>query len=521
MFMRGTMDGKYFPDAKLFRQKARKGSLTPICRELPADLDTPVSVFLKLGQSPPTFLLESVERGENLGRYSFMGLGHSLALESKGNRAIIHHDSTDGGWIGANLFAQEIALESRDPLHLIQEIITKRAAVRIPELPPFCGGAVGYLAYDIVNFFEELPQCSHDELDLPDCFFLFADTLLAFDHVQHKMKIIANAYVDDDVDAAYHQAVSEIEAIIARLTSPLPQEYRALSMEYRGGLSDNRQLASNFSRDEFAGMVSTAREYIAAGDAIQIVLSQRLRRKTSAKPFDIYRALRMVNPSPYMFYLNFGQFQLIGSSPEMLVKLDGERAESRPIAGTCPRGQTEEEDLSLITELLADPKERAEHVMLVDLARNDLGRVCQYGTVKVPELMGVERYSHVSHIVSAVEGRLNPGEDAFSLLRASFPAGTVSGAPKIRAMEIITEMEKTRRGPYAGAVGYFDFTGNMDTCITIRTIVMKEDTVYLQAGAGIVADSDPLTEHQETLNKLKALEKAIIVAEGGDKSFEY
>lgn len=504
------MASKYFPDAKLFRQKARKGGLTPICRELPADLDTPVSLFLKLGQSPPNFLLESVERGEKLGRYSFMGLGHSLMLESKGNQAIIHNNSAD----------QKISLEGRDPLHLIQEILSNRQAVRIPGLPPFCGGAVGYLAYDIVNFFEELPQCRHDELDLPDCVFLFTDTMLAFDHVQHKMKIIANACVGDDPDAAYHKAISEIEAIVAKLGKPPPQEYRVLSMEYRGEgrgedskLSDNPQLASNFGRDEFVEMIRTAREYIAAGDAIQIVLSQRLRRKTRAKPFDIYRALRMVNPSPYMFYLDFGHLQLIGSSPEMLVKLDGEHAESRPIAGTRPRGQTEEEDLSLITELLADPKERAEHVMLVDLARNDLGRVCRYGTVKVSELMEIEKYSHVSHIVSAVEGKLNPGEDAFSLLRASFPAGTVSGAPKIRAMEIIAELEKTRRGPYAGAVGYFDFTGNMDTCITIRTIVMKGDTVYLQAGAGIVADSDPFAEYQETLNKLKALEKAIIVAE--------
>ena len=510
------MTGKYFPDLKLFRQKARKGGLTPICRELPADIDTPVSVFLKLGQSPPTFLLESVESGENLGRYSFMGLGHSLSLESKDNRAIIHRGSTD----------QEIALEGRDPLHLIQEIIAERAAIRIPGLPPFCGGAVGYLAYDIVNFFEEVPQCPYDELGLPDCFFLFTSTMLVFDHVQHKMKIIANTYVDDDVDMAYNQAVSEIEAIVDRLTEPLPQEYRgggrgeaSKLQPLNSKLSDNGQLASNFSKKEFARMASTAKEYIAAGDAIQIVLSQRLRRKTSAKPFDIYRALRMVNPSPYMFYFNFGQFQLIGSSPEMLVKLDGEHAKSRPIAGTRPRGQNEEDDLSLTTELLADPKERAEHVMLVDLARNDLGRVCQYGTVKVPELMGVEKYSHVSHIVSAVEGRLNPGEDAFSLLRASFPAGTVSGAPKIRAMEIIAELEKTRRGPYAGAVGYFDFTGNMDTCITIRTIAMKGDTVYLQSGAGIVADSDPLAEYQETLNKLKAMEKAIIVAEGKESYY--
>ncbi|MDY6912167.1 MAG: anthranilate synthase component I [Chloroflexota bacterium] len=495
------MATKYLPDRETFKRKASKGSLIPVCREIAADLDTPVSVFLKLGQEPPTFLLESVEQGENLGRYSFMGLGYSQVLESRGNQATVHNGSEK----------QTITLEGRDPLHLIQEILNERQAIKISGLPPFCGGAVGYLSYDIVNFFEELPQCSHDELDLPDCVFLFTDTMLAFDHVQHKMKIIANAYVDGDADAAYNQAVSKIEGIVANLARPLPPESQTLIATDEA--SGKGELDSNFSKEEFTGIVSTAKEYIAAGDAIQIVLSQRLRRQTSAKPFDIYRALRMLNPSPYMFYLDLGDFKLIGSSPEVLVKTEGNRAEARPIAGTRPRGATEEEDQALTEELLADPKERAEHVMLVDLARNDLGRVCQYGTVKVPELMTIEKYSHVSHIVSQVEGKLNPNEDAFSLLRASFPAGTVSGAPKIRAMEIIAELEKTKRGPYAGAVGYFDFSGNMDTCITIRTIVMKGDTVYLQGGAGIVADSDPPTEHQETLNKLKALERAVSIAE--------
>ncbi|MFC2028193.1 anthranilate synthase component I, partial [Chloroflexota bacterium] len=495
---------KYFPDRELFRQKAKPGVLIPIVRELAADLDTPVSVFLKLGQEPPTFLLESVERGENLGRFTFMGIGHSRILETKGNRAYVHN----------GLDKKEITLDNRDPLHLIEELLNERQAVKIPGLPPFCGGAVGYMSYDIVNFFEELPQCDHDELDLPDCIYLFTDTMLAFDHVQHKMKIIANAYVDDNPDAAYDEAVFKIENIISNLSNPLPPESQ--SYISTDSTTSNGDIDSNFTKEEFAQIVSAGKEYIAAGDAIQIVLSQRLRRRTRAKPFDIYRALRMLNPSPYMFYLNFGDFQLIGSSPEVLVKAQGTRAVARPIAGTRPRGSNEEEDQALIEELLADPKERAEHVMLVDLARNDLGRVCEYGTVRVPELMVIEKYSHVSHIVSEVEGKLNPEQDAFSLLRASFPAGTVSGAPKIRAMEIIEELEKTKRGPYAGSVGYFDFTGNMDTCITIRTIVMKEDMVYLQGGAGIVADSDPMTEYQETRNKLKALERAISIAEGAN-----
>ncbi len=495
---------KYFPDPQTFRRIAEGGTLIPVSGELAADLDTPVSVFLKLGQKPPVFLLESVERGENLGRYSFIGLGHSEIIECGGRQATIRNRTTK----------RRIALSHRrDPLHLIQETLARRRAIPLPGLPPFSGGAVGYLSYDVVNFFEELPEPDHDELGLPDAIFLLTDTMIAFDHVQHKMKVIANAYVDSDADRAYGDAAAKIERVIESLSKPLPRKLQTfIATEAAAG---GKELASNFTKAEFDGIVRAAKEYIAAGDAIQIVLSQRFRRRTSADPFSIYRALRMLNPSPYMFYFNFGDFQLIGSSPEVLVKAQGDRAVSRPIAGTRPRGATEEEDRRLIAELLADPKERAEHVMLVDLARNDLGRVCRYGTVRVPELMVIEKYSHVSHIVSEVEGKLNPGENAFSLLRASFPAGTVSGAPKIRAMEIIAELEKTKRGPYAGAVGYFDFSGNMDTCITIRTIVMKGDMVYLQAGAGIVADSDPATEYQETINKMRALERAIAIAETG------
>ncbi|MEE9490811.1 MAG: chorismate-binding protein, partial [Dehalococcoidia bacterium] len=358
----------------------------------------------------------------------------------------------------------------------------------------------------------KLPECSRDELGLPECAFVFTDTMIIFDHVQHKMKIVANTYIDGPADCAYEQAVSKIESIVARLAKPSPWESETTSAGTT--FPSSKKLESNFTQEEFETAVGACKEYIAAGDAFQIVLSQRLRRKTSAQSFAIYRALRMLNPSPYLFYLDLGDFQLIGSSPEMLVKVEDGLAETCPIAGTRPRGANEREDEALIAELLDDPKERAEHAMLVDLARNDLGRVCQHGTVRVPTTMNVEKFSHVMHIVSTVEGRLRAGEDAFSLLRAAFPAGTLTGAPKIRAMEIITELEDLKRGPYGGAVGYFSFTGNMDTCITIRTIVMMGNTVFLQAGAGIVYDSDPTREYHETLDKLRVLESAVEMAEG-------
>jgi anthranilate synthase component 1 len=366
----------------------------------------------------------------------------------------------------------------------------------------------------MVRCFECLPEPARDELELPDCLFLFTDTLVIFDHVRHRIQVVSNAHIQGEASVAYEEAVAQIDTLIDALIRPLPQATSQVPK------SCQAELESNFTPEQFCAAVAAAKEYIAAGDIFQVVLSQRLRRRTSAQPFSIYRALRMLNPSPYMFYLDFGTFQLIGSSPEMLVKSEEGKAETRPIAGTRPRGKSEAEDKALIEELLADPKERAEHVMLVDLVRNDLGRVCRYSTVKVPLYMGIEKYSHVIHIVSSVQGELIKGQNSFSLLRAAFPAGTVSGAPKIRAMEIINQLEGLKRGPYAGAVGYFSFTGNMDTCITIRTIVMKGDTVYLQAGAGIVADSQPMREYHETLSKIGALEQAVGLAEEADRPVE-
>jgi anthranilate synthase component 1 len=495
---------EYLPNLETFRGLAKEGNLVPVFRELSADLDTPVSVFLKLKQEAPTFLLESVEGGEKLGRYSFIGVGHNVVLKASGDKAIVYKNGE----------RQRIRLDGgRDCLHLVQEILAQRQVVKVAGLPRFFGGAVGYISYDMVRHFEKLPECSQDELNLPECVFVFTDTMIIFDHVQHKMKIVANNYIDGPTESVYKQAVTKIESIVSRLSKKsLPQSDgangRATSLQDK-----DKEAESNFTQEEYEAAVRACKEYISAGDAFQVVLSQRLRRQTSARPFDIYRALRMLNPSPYLFYLDLGGFQLIGSSPEMLVKVEDGIADSCPLAGTRPRGTSIREDESLSSELLKDPKERAEHAMLVDLARNDLGRVCEYGSVKVTELMSIEKYSHVMHIVSTVEGKLKAGENAFSLLRAAFPAGTLSGAPKIRAMEIITELEGLKRGPYGGAVGYFSYTGNMDTCITIRTIVMIGNTVYLQAGAGIVYDSDPTGEYHETLNKLKALESAVVMAE--------
>ncbi len=476
--------------------------MVPVYRELSADLETPVSVFLKLQGGSPAFLLESVERGEQLGRYSFIGTRPFSLLESSSGQATILNQS--GG-------LERISLgPGQDPLHLVRQMLGQHSVVRTPGLPRFFGGAVGYLAYDMVRYFEELPDPPPDELGLPDCCFLFSDTVVIFDHVQQRMKVVTLAPAQGDDESTYAAAVDRIEEIISALDRPLPTEPPDQPTSLPGEAS---ALESNFTKKEFCRAVARAKEYILAGDAFQVVLSQRLRRNTSAQPFAIYRALRALNPSPYMFYLEFGPLQLIGSSPEMLVKLEEGKAETRPIAGTRPRGSSEEDDKRLAANLLADPKERAEHVMLVDLGRNDLGRVCRFGTVKVPLYMDIEKYSHVIHIVSSVEGELKEGRDAFDLLRSAFPAGTVSGAPKIRAMQIIDELEGVKRGPYAGAVGYFSYTGNMDTCITIRTIVMKDNSVYLQGGAGIVADSVPEREYAESLKKIEVLEKAVLAAE--------
>ena len=494
------------PSLTEMRELAAQGNLVPIYRELPADLDTPVSVYLKLAGHGASFLLESVEGGEQVGRYSFIGIEPNAVLSFKGRS---YTRRSNGHVMTADL------PQGKDPLHVLQEELARFSPVALPGLPRFVGGLVGYLGYDAIRFFEpKLDQPSESSKlssGLPEGLYLLTDTLVAFDHARGRLLIIVNAHLNGAADAAYDAAIDRIDRIVDRLSAPLP----ARSTQRASAAS---KLTSNFTQVGFEDIVRIAQGHIAAGDVFQVVLSQRLSRRTSAQPFDIYRALRRLNPSPYMFFFDFGTiddqpYLVIGASPEMLVRLEGRTATVRPIAGTRRRGSTPTEDAALEQELLADPKERAEHVMLVDLGRNDLGRVCDYGTVHAPDLFVVERYSHVMHLVSQVEGQLRDGVDAFDLLRATFPAGTVSGAPKVRAMEIIRELEQLDRGLYAGAVGYFSYDGAMDTCIAIRTIQMLGNTVGVQAGAGIVADSDPASEYQETLSKAKALAAAIELAE--------
>ncbi|MBI4289197.1 MAG: anthranilate synthase component I [Chloroflexi bacterium] len=498
----------YQPDVDTFQRHSQQGKMVPIFREWPADLETPVSVFLKLRRAAPAFLLESVERGEQLGRYSFIGASPSRSLECSLTEAVVRSRG--------NQERVRLALSGGpDPLHVLERLLGQSApngVAKVAGLPRFFGGAVGYMGYDLVRFFEKLPPYAKDELGLPDAFFLFTDTVVIFDHIQHKMKVVTQVPAGAG-SSAYQEAVDRIDAVILKLEKPLPRAERVPRTPQPPTMPP--ELVSNFTQAQFEDIVRRCQEYIKAGDIFQVVPSRRVSRATTASAFAIYRSLRMLNPSPYMFYFDFGPFQLIGSSPEMLVRLQEGMAETHPIAGTRPRGATEAEDEALIADLLADPKERAEHVMLVDLGRNDIGRVSRYGTVRVPVFMSTEKYSHVIHIVSSVRGELQPEYNAFSLLRACFPAGTVSGAPKIRAMEIINEMEGTKRGPYAGAVGYFGFGGNMDTCITIRAILKMGDKVYFQAGGGIVADSDPATEYQETWNKMAGMDKAVRLAESG------
>ncbi|MBP8973961.1 MAG: anthranilate synthase component I [Anaerolineae bacterium] len=489
------------PDRAAAHRLFARGDLLPVYRTLLADLETPVSVYLKLaGMGASSFLLESVEGGEQVGRYSFLGVNPKGMITVQGQHVTItRHGQTT---------ARDLA-PGEDPLHVIAAEMERFRPVRLEGLPRFVGGAVGYLSYDVVRHFERLPATARDDLNVPDAAFLLAETLVIFDHAKHQLIVLANAHNTGDPDAAYDDAVRRIDQILDALAVPLP------FMDECPAVSDG-DLRSNVSREQFEANVRAAKEYIAAGDAFQIVLSQRFSRRTCAPPFTIYRALRALNPSPYMFFLRFSDdLALIGASPEMMVRLEDGIATLRPIAGTRPRGRDEAEDEALAAELLADEKERAEHVMLVDLGRNDLGRVCEYGTVRVPYLMIVERYSHVMHLVSQVQGRLRAGLSAFDLLRATFPAGTLSGAPKVRAMEIIEELEGTRRGPYGGAVGYFSFDGSMDTCITIRTMLMRGDQVTFQAGAGIVADSDPSREYEETVNKARAMAVALQSAEEG------
>ncbi|MFQ5991291.1 MAG: anthranilate synthase component I [Nitrospiraceae bacterium] len=484
-----------------FRVLASRGNLIPLYREILADLETPVSAFTKIDHGPSAYLLESVEGGENWARYSFLGSGSPLVVsEERGQLEVTWGRTTRRIPIG------------QDPLHGIRDLMAQYRPVTVPGLPRFVGGAVGYLGYDVVRYFEEIPPRRKDALGLPDLAFLLTDTLLIFDNVAQKIKVVANAHVPStkhsDLKRAYADATKRIEQTILRLKRPLR---RNRPKRRPKGTS----FVANMSRSDFEKMVMRTKEYIRAGDIVQAVLSQRWETRIQTPPLEIYRALRVINPSPYMYYLRVGGIELVGSSPETLVRCEDGQVSVRPIAGTRRRGTTVVQDQMLEQELLADAKERAEHVMLVDLGRNDVGRIARRGTVRVDGFMRVERYSHVMHIVSQVNGELEPSLSAYDVMKACFPAGTVSGAPKIRAMQIIEELEPTRRGPYAGAVGYVSFSGNMDTCINIRTVVIKGRNAYIQAGAGIVADSDPEREYEETCSKARAMMRAIELAEQG------
>ncbi len=489
----------YSPSLEEFCRLSEDGNLIPVYREILADMETPVSAFRKIDNGQTSFLLESIEGGEKWARYSFLGSGSWKMFRSRGRSFEI----LDGDRIIRNG-------EVDDPLQELESFLAPFKPVQLPELPRFFGGAVGYLGYDMVRFIEDLPDLKPREVNTFDACFVLTDQLLIFDNRRQKIKVVSNVHLESGVDpsVAWMRATAEIEALIEKLRHPLP---RRIASTHGGEV----ELSPNFSRDDFLLAVEKCKEYVRAGDIIQVVLSQRFSGELSSDPFDIYRALRTINPSPYMFFLRFGETLVIGASPEVLVRKEGEKVEVRPIAGTRPRGATPDEDLRLESELLADPKECAEHIMLVDLGRNDLGRVCRTGTVEVSELMVVERYSHVMHIVSNVRGELDAEQDAFDVFRATFPAGTLSGAPKIRAMQIIEELEPSRREIYGGAVGYFSYSGNMDMAIAIRTLVVQGDWVHLQAGAGIVADSDPEAEYQETINKARGVLKALTMANQG------
>jgi anthranilate synthase component 1 len=472
----------YYPTLEEVKKLKDRGNLVPVYREIKADLETPVSAYLKIARGKYSFLLESVEGGERLARYSFLGTEPAKII------------STD-------------RRKPTDPLKLIEKEFKRYKPIAVEGLPRFHGGMVGYLSYEVARYFEELPAPENDPLKLPEAKMMLTDTLLIFDHLTHAIKVVSHAHLDGDIEKSYGEAVKKIDTLVERLRQPLPKE------EPAAVLSDKKETTANVTREQYENMVTRIKQYIYDGDVIQAVPSLRLGRKTSASPFAIYRALRSVNPSPYMYFLHLDDFHIVGTSPELLIRVEEGIVSNHPIAGTRPRSRNADEDRAFAEELKKDEKELAEHVMLVDLARNDVGRISQPGTVEVTQFMDIERYSHVMHLVSHVQGRLREGLTQFEALRAGFPAGTVSGAPKIRAMQIIAELEPDRRGPYAGAVGYFDFRGNTDNAITIRTIVIKDGTAYVQVGAGIVADSIPANEYQECLNKAQALLTAIEHAE--------
>jgi anthranilate synthase component I len=494
----------YYPDLKEFLKLTKKGNVIPVYKEISADLETPVSSFLKIKKNDFAFLLESVEGQEKIARFSFLGSEPLLVLETKGKK----------GRIIRSAGARSVDFDIKgSPLDEIRKLMRQFRSVKVKGLPRFFGGLVGYIGYDAVRSFEDIPDKNPDDLQLPDCLFMLTETILIFDHVNHKIKVLSNVILPEGKSlskAAKHALYRKAVRNIKRIESCFKHNPRAASKEKGGKTAGEEKISSNFKRSEFEGIVKKAKLYIKKGDIIQAVLSQRFSLKANKDPFDIYRSLRSLNPSPYMYFLKLKGFSIAGSSPEMLVRCEDGLVQTRPIAGTRPRSQIGKEDLGFERELLNDAKEKAEHLMLVDLGRNDLGRVCATGTVEVGQFMRVERYSHVMHLVSEVRGRLDSKKaDIYECLKSAFPAGTVSGSPKIRAMEIIDELENIKRGPYAGCVGYFSFSHNMDTCITIRTVVIKNGRAYVQAGAGIVADSSAPKEYQETVNKAKALLEAI------------
>ncbi len=488
------------PELPDFMELAQSSGLVPICREIIVDLDTPLTIFGKVACGRKhAFLLESLQGGEKWGRYSFIGFDPLATFESNGTQMKVQQNGVEHASDG-------------DPIAGLKALINSFSACNTDYLPRFFGGAVGYMGYDMVRFMEDIPQTTPSLDGFPDSSFMVPKTVLIHDNIKQTVSIVNCVLVDGETGLTekYKKAVAEIDQLIKLIRAPLSDE---IISDTSSG--ESHEFSSNMSEASFEEMVKKAKEYILAGDIIQVVLSQRFHTETKMNPFTLYRALRHINPSPYLFYLQLGDVIQIGSSPEILVRLEENDVEVRPIAGTRRRGRSESEDLSLEKELLADPKEMAEHLMLVDLGRNDIGRVASYGTVEMKDLLVIEKYSHVMHIVSGVHGKLAEGKDQFDVLKACFPAGTVSGAPKIRAMEIIEELEPERRGPYAGAVGYFGFSGNMDICITIRTFVMKGQDLWIQAGAGIVADSDPKLEYEETINKAMGLRRAVDLVEKG------
>jgi anthranilate synthase component 1 len=496
----------YYPSLNEFKNKTKEGNLIQVYKEIFADLETPVTAFKKIDEGSYSFLLESVEGGEKWGRYSFLGVNPSLIFRSKDNRVEIIR--------GAEI---EIYENVDNPLNILNEILGKFKPVITEGLPRFYGGAVGYIGYEIIRFFEDIPKLASKDIDLYDTTFILTETILIFDNITHRIKVVSNVFIEDEnIEESYERAKANIDNLISKLRKPIyinPLYINDKEINNRKRL----KLSSNFTEEGFKNAVNKAKEYIRTGDIIQVVLSQRFETEIATDPFNIYRTLRTINPSPYMFYLRLGEEHIVGSSPEVLVRVEGPNIEIKPIAGTRRRGISEEDDERLESDLLKDPKERAEHLMLVDLGRNDVGRVADIGSVKVKEFMAVEKYSHVMHIVSHIEGILKEDKGVFDALMATFPAGTLTGAPKVRAMEIIEELEPVRRGIYGGAVGYFSFSKNMDMCIAIRTIVIKDGKLYIQTGAGIVADSDPDKEYQETINKAKALISAIELAREGSE----